>query len=412
MTRKLYHLDSYRRDVTSVVTGVRTGPGGVAVALEETVFYAVAGGQPADRGELAGRAVLDVIEEDGVIWHMLGDADPPAVGERVRGTIDWERRYDHMQQHTGQHILSQAFLQALDAATVSVHIERSCTIDLSVPSLDAAGAAKAERLANAIVFENRPVIVREVDDAEARSLGLRRPPKQTGLIRVVEVSGFDRSACGGTHVRASGEVGLIVLRGWERYKGGVRVQFLCGWRALADYRQARATLREITAHLSTGDADAADAVARLLARTREVERELETARAALLDREAQDLIATRESLGDRAGPPWLVARALVNRAFGDARGLARALTRGPGVIVILAAEPERRLIVARSADVALDASTVVREAVGRLGGRGGGRPEAAEGAAGDASAEALVDAARAAALRMLGAANQGGVRSP
>jgi alanyl-tRNA synthetase len=407
MTRKLYHFDSYRREVTSVVTGVRVVPGqGAALALEETVFYAAAGGQPADRGRLAGHEVIDVVEDGGVIWHVLGETPALSAGDTIHGAIDWDRRYDHMQQHTGQHILSQAFLRALGAHTASVHIERTCTIDLAIPTLDADGAAGAERLANAVVLENRPVTVREVDEAEAENLGLRRPPKHTGRIRVVEVDDFDRSACGGTHVRASGEVGPILIRGWERYKGGVRVQFVCGWRALADYRQVRAALRDVTAQLSTGDADAAAAVARLLARLRDVAHRLEVAQTALLERESRDLAVAAEPAGaDRgeAGAPRLVARALANRSFDEARGLARALTREPGMIAILAVEPDRRLIVARSPDVELDAGAVIREALGAVGGRGGGRPEAAEGAAPEAGAEAMVAGARAAVMRALAA---------
>jgi alanyl-tRNA synthetase len=406
MTRRLYYTDSYRREVTSAVTDVRARDDrGPAVALEETVFYAAAGGQPADHGVLAGYPVVDVLDDGGEIWHVLDPAAAlPSRGARVTGVIDWPRRFDHMQQHTGQHILSQAFLRELDAQTLSVHMDRTCTMDLALTALDAPGAERVERLANTVVFENRPLSIREVDAGEATRLGLRRPPKQAGLIRVVEVDDFDRSACGGTHVRTTGEVGPVVVRSWQRYKGGTRVEFLCGGRALAGYRHARGILRDAGARLTTGEAEIAAAVTRLQERVRELERDLETARSVLLDREAGELIADARAPQDASSPGTVavVARVLGGRSIDEARVLARAIAQRPDCVAILVMEGDRRMIVARGAGVALDAAAVLREALAVFGGRGGGRPEAAEGAAGSApSAEALLGAARAAARRAL-----------
>jgi alanyl-tRNA synthetase len=376
-----------------------------AIALEETVFYPAGGGQPADRGYVDGLAVVDVVEEDGQIWHVLEmpveagkDVPPvPVAGARVVGTIDWDRRFDHMQQHTGQHILSQAFVQVLGAQTVSVHMARTCTVDVAIASLDDEAIAQVERLANRIVMDNRPVHVREVDATEAARLGLRRPPRQTGLIRMVEVEGFDRSACGGTHVRATAEVGPVLIRRWERYKGGMRVEFLCGWRAIRDYEFLRGFAREVTARLTAGEADAVAAIRRLQDRVRDLERDLQATRDALLEYEAERLV------GASGGPeepdaPRIVAAALVGRSAADVRALARLITARPNRVAVLVSAPDRRVFVARSADVALDAAASVAAAVGAFGGRGGGRPEAAEGAAPAApSADALVEAARAAA---------------
>lgn len=378
---------------------------GPAIALEETLFYPAGGGQPADRGYVDGLAVIDVVEEDGQIWHVLetsagvdgGVAAVPALGARVVATIDWDRRFDHMQQHTGQHILSQAFLQVLDAPTVSVHMARTCTVDLAIASLDDEAIARVERLANRIVMDNRPVHIREVDATEAARAGLRRPPRQTGLIRVVEVEGFDRSACGGTHVRATAEVGPVLIRRWERYKGGVRVQFLCGWRAIGDYDYLRRFAREVAARLTAGEADAVEAVRRLQDRVRDLERDLQAARDALLEHEAARLV---EAAGGPPGPdaPRIIAAALAGRSIAEVRALARLITSQPHRVAVLVSAQDGRMFVARSADVDLDAAAVVRVVVGAFGGRGGGRAEAAEGAAPAApSADALVEAARAAA---------------
>jgi alanyl-tRNA synthetase len=408
MALKLYHDNAYQREFESSVTAVRAGDGDVLlVALAETAFYPAAGGQPSDTGQLGGFEVGDVREEDGEVWHLLtppggrGDATTPAapqVGARMRGVIDWERRFDHMQQHTGQHLLSQAFLQALGAQTVAVHMGQSCTLDLSVPSVTDDQVVQVERLANTIVIENRRVLIREVEPDEAAFLGLRRPPKQAGRLRIVEVEGFDRSACGGTHVRASGEVGPIVIRGWERYKGGVRIEFLCGWRTLRDYRWTRGLVRSLAGQLTTGERELDAAVARLRDRTRDLERELSEARSRLLDLEAAEMIgaATERS-------PLVVAAVFTGRPADELRALARAVTARTESLVIFAAEPDRRLLVARSPGMVLDAAAILREALAQFGGRGGGKPEAAEGVAASApSAAALVDAVRAAVRRHRG----------
>lgn len=410
MTARLYHDDAYRRECATVVTGERDVDGRPAIALADTVFYAAAGGQLPDRGVIAGFDVIDVREEGGEIWHVL-EGPAPRIGDRVSGVIDWDRRFDHMQQHTGQHILSQAFAQILDAQTLSVHMEQTCTVDLSLSALDAAGADRVERLANTVVMENRPVVIREVDAGEAAALGLRRPPRQAGLIRVVEVSEFDRSACGGTHVRAAGEVGPIVIRGWERYKGGVRVEFLCGWRALRDYRWSRSLLRDVTGRLTIGEGELVAAVTRLQKSARDLERDLDAARRALLGAEAGRLIADAEATRSAPGPvpagpgpsgpaPLVIAAVFEGRPIEELRALGRAVTARPGCVAIFATEPERRLVVARSADVALDAGAVVRDALAPFGGRGGGRSEAGEGAAAGApSSSAIVEAVRALVAR-------------
>ncbi len=391
MTVKLFHADAYAREFTSVVTGVRRREGKVtAVALAETAFYPAAGGQPADQGHLDALEVTDVLEEDGEIWHFIRGA-PSTLREGliVAGALDWERRFDHMQQHTGQHILSAAFLQAYGAGTLSVHIGATCTLDLDLSILDEEAIARAEDLANSIVTENRVVTAREVEIEETVAMGLRRPPRQVGRIRVVEVAGFDRSACGGTHVRATGEVGAIALLRHERHKGGVRVGFQCGWRALRHYRWARGLITSLATEFTVGEPDLAGAIGRLQGRARELERGLEAARLELLGYEARELLTRAASLGAPSGVQGLsvVAVAFDGRAIEDLRALARALTAQAECVAILATDPGRRVLVARSPAVAVDAAAVLREAV------------AAPGAP---SAAALVEAARL-ALRRQGA---------
>jgi len=412
MARRLYHQDAYRRECAAVVTAVApegdTGAGGQgrsAIALTETIFYPTSGGQPSDSGWLDGVRVVDVREEGSEILHALDPAAAavPSVGARVVGKIDWDRRFDHMQQHTGQHILSAAFLRALEAQTEAVHMGASCTLDLAIPALSTEDAARAETLANGVVLENRAVTIHEVESDELEALGLRRPPKQTGQIRVVEVTGFDRSACGGTHVAMTGEVGPIVVRGWERNKGGVRVEFACGWRALQAFRQTHAVTRELAGQFSVGEHELPEAIRRLRERARGSERDLTEARTALLAYEAVELVSAHQ--GDARDPALpetfpIIAAAFTHRTVDELRALARLVTAQARCVAILASDPDKRLVIARSAGVGLDAAAILRESLAPYGGRGGGRSEAAEGMAAAApSAAALIDAARAAASR-------------
>ena len=382
MTERLYYADSYLTSFYADVVGQRSIDGGHAVELSRTAFYPTSGGQPHDVGTLDGVQVVDVREEDDRVLHIVR---APLAG-RVQGIIDWSRRFDHMQQHTGQHILSQAALRTAGAQTRSVHFGvDTATLDLDRADFSRVEADTLEDLANAVVFEDRAVLVRDVDEADLPALGLRRPAKRTGTIRVVEVEDFDRSACGGTHVRRTGEVGAIAVRRWERHRGGVRVEFVCGWRALRDHRRTRQLLIDLAAALTVGDAEVPEAVARLSTQLRARERTIEDLRARLLGREAADLLAASE------GQPRLVA-VVVPHAPEEAAALAGALVAAASCVAIIGSA-EGRLVVARSADISLDAGAVLRQALQPYGGRGGGRPEFAQGAV---PADRIADAVQAA----------------
>lgn len=388
-TERLYYADSYLRVFEAQVLEVRPRGQGYAVVLDRTVFYPTSGGQPHDRGTLGAAAVLDVQDEGERIVHVT---DAPVAGV-VRGEIDWPRRFDHMQQHTGQHILSQAALRVCGAQTTSVHFgTEACTLDLDRPDLTDETAAQIEDLANAVVVEDRPVSVRFVDESQVPTLGLRRPAKRRGEIRVVEVAEFDRSSCGGTHVRRTGEIGLIKITGWERYKGGVRVAFLCGGRALRDYRWKHTLLRDVAASLSVADREVKEAVGRLGAALRERERALQETLTRLLTREAADYLA------QASGSPKIVA-AVLDRPPDEAAALAGRIIAAGEAAVALAARG--RLVVARSPSVAVDAAAILRAVLEPLGGKGGGRPEFARGVLPAESMEAAVEAARAALRQAL-----------
>lgn len=387
-TERLYYTDSYLRAFDAHVLDATPHERGHAVMLDRTAFFPTSGGQPNDLGVLGGTAVLDVLDsDDGTVRHVVGRS----LAGAVRGEIDWPRRFDHMQQHTGQHILSQAALRALGAQTVSVHLgAERCTLDLDRPDLTAPQADAVEDLANALVTEDRPVHTRFVEETELASLGLRRPPKTRGVIRLVEVDGFDRSACGGTHVRRTGEIGLIKLRRWERYKGGVRVEFACGGRALRDYRWKHVLITDLAGALTVKDREVGEAVTRMAGQLKEREREAGELRDRLLEREAEERLAAAE------GRPKVIA-AVLEGSIDEAVALAGKIVASGEAAVAFASGG--RIIVACAPALGIDASAVLRAVVEPLGGRGGGRKQFAQGAVPLEAQAAAIQAAREALAR-------------
>jgi len=371
MTHRLYYTDSLLTTFEATVLSSNHNN----IVLDTTAFYPTSGGQPFDTGTLGGRAVLDVIDgDDGVITHVL-DA-PLEQGAKVTGVIDWARRFDHMQQHTGQHILSAAFERTFGVRTESFHLGlASCTIDLA-REVSRAEIAMAEMVACDIVFDNRPVRVRFVSEAEAAALPLRKDPTRTGTLRLVEIDDCDLSACGGTHVPATGRVGVIVVSGWERSKGGSRIEFVCGHRAVASHQRLRHIVSGLVKHLTVAPEEIGAAVERLQAESRANQKALRQLREAAAAQEAGALAAAAEDIG-------AFRRAIVTRAGWDLASLkilATAIAAHPGcVAVVMGDDTPVPVIVARAGDVSFDAAAWIKAVTTALGGRGGGRPELAQG---------------------------------
>ncbi|HLQ64939.1 MAG TPA: alanyl-tRNA editing protein [bacterium] len=385
MTHRLYYTDSYLREFDATVIDAHPRNAHVGIVLDRTAFYPTSGGQPHDTGTLNNLPVIDVLEdEEDRIVHVVAER----LQGTVKGAVDWLRRFDHMQQHTGQHILSQACLRTLGAQTRAVHLGGEVsTLDLDRPEMSAEAVASAEDLANQIVFEDRPVLVREVEEADLVSLQLRRPPKKHGRIRVVEVEDFDRSACGGTHVRRTGEVGPIKIRRWERFKGGTRVEFYCGWRALRDYRWKNALTLELASQLTVKDAEVLGAVSRLAGQLRDRDRVLADVQDRLVDLEA------RQRLAQTPGPPYLVAAVVPEWTTAMVTAMAGRLAKADSTVAVLGSS-EGHLVIARSADLDLDAAALLTQVVQQHGGRGGGRPAYAQGSVPVPRITEAVEAAR------------------
>jgi alanyl-tRNA synthetase len=378
VTQRLYYDDATLRHFTAQVLEERTTEHGPAARLDRTAFYATSGGQPHDTGTLNGIPVLEVWEDEatGELWHRLAR---PLEGMTVTGLVDWPRRFDHMQQHTGQHLLSAAFLRLWDAPTVGFHLGREAsTIDLPLSQLSWEAAFKVEDEVNQLIWEDRPVTARFVTPEELATLALRKLPNVTGPVRIVTVADYDATACGGTHVARTGEIGLAKITGLERYKGGVRVTFLCGGRALHDYRRTLRTLSELAASFTVAQEELPQALARLQEESQETRRALHKAQAMLLENEADRLwTATPLNHGMRQ-----VVAHWSGRPFAEAQALAARLREQPQTVALLAVTEERgtRLVCARSEDLpAVDAAALLRRALARLGGKGGGTSSLAQG---------------------------------
>ncbi len=398
---RLYFHDSYLTEFEAAVIERTRLEGAPAVVLDRTAFYPEGGGQPADRGTLDGVPVVNVQVIDGRVFHVLAGE---LRADRVRGAVDWARRWDHMQQHTGQHILSQACIAVAEAETVAFHLgEEASTIDLNRIGLSEATLSAVEQAANRVVWKNRPVRARFVTSEELSSLPLRRPPQMRKNVRIVEIEGFDWSACGGTHVRATGEVGLIKITRVERRGEETRVTFLCGGRALADYARKHTLVQRLTSRFTCAEHEIEQAIERLEAEGQAARKALRAAEETLAAYEAMALLHEALHLGDVR----VVTRVYGDRSVDWVRSVAQALRDQPKTVALLAWGGERpQLIFARSQDVPVDVSALLRVACQVSGGRGGGRAEWAQGGGGapDRLEEALAAAVKALRDR-LGTAN-------
>jgi len=388
MNERLYYEDAYLTRFTAQVTERLTLKDISAVRLSRSAFYPTSGGQPHDTGSLNGTAVVDVqVGADGAVLHLL--AEPLAEGtERVSGEIDWARRHDHMQQHSGQHLLSQVFYRELGLETVSVHFgDVLNTLDLDGPPLSAQQLAAVETAVNEMVWQDRPIRAYWVSDVEREKVPLRRAPAVEGATRIVEIDKFDWSACGGTHVRRTGEIGLISLLRVEKHRGRSRVHFVCGRRALADASERRGLLAETAGLLDSGVQDVPELVAKLQEGLRRGERELNAQQEALVEYQARELLAGAET----AAGVRLVAREMADADPALVQKMARALIAEPGVVALVGCTREGKgtVVFARSEDCSVHVGNLLRDTLREFGGGGGGRPDFAQG--GGVAAEKLAD---------------------
>ena len=371
MTSRLYYTDSLLRAFDATI--VERADDGRRLYLDRSAFYPTSGGQPHDLGTLGGIAVTDVVDEGERVAHVL--AAPYTGSDAVHGVIDWPRRWDYMQQHTGQHLLSGAFEELFEWPTVSVHFgDALCTLELGTPAISPKQLLRAESLANALVTENRRVTVTYEDAAEVAAR-LRKPSGRVGTLRVVTIAGLDVSACGGTHVQATGEIGAILLRRVEKMRDNVRVEFLWGARAMHRARRDYDTLSDIAARLSAG----VDEVAPLVQAQADEVKTLAGAYKKLVE----------EVAGFRARAQWDATppgtdgvRRLRGGSFAtpdELRAFASACAALPCTVFAGLFRATRTIALAVSADLDANAGALLKHELQQVGGRGGGSARTAQG---------------------------------
>jgi alanyl-tRNA synthetase len=399
MTQRLYYREPYRSTFDATVVAVEEVDGRAQVMLDQTAFYPASGGQPSDTGTLGGAAVTDVIDrEGGGIAHVVSGSLKP--GDVVSGAIDWARRFDHMQQHTGQHVLSAAFDRLCGVRTESFHMGPhhptttrgggpgpSSTIDLA-REVTPAEIARAEADANRVVWEDRPVSIRFATADDAAAMGMRKESARTGTLRLIDVADYDLSACGGTHVERTGAIGIIAIAGWEKLRGGSRVEFLCGDRALQRFRLWRDALATMQKHLSVPPVEMAASIERMQEDVKALQRTIRGFQEKGALQEAQSLLAKGSNVVVAAIDGW------------DAQGLktiaaAATAAQSDAVVVLFTTASPAQVVVARGATANADANAILKQLAAKFGGKGGGKPDLAQGGGLGASSAELIDAARA-----------------
>ncbi|MBA7544155.1 Alanine--tRNA ligase [subsurface metagenome] len=395
MTERLYYQDSYLKEFKAKVIKKIKIDNQPAVVLDETAFYPTSGGQPYDKGVIQDVPVVEVVEEGDEIVHILKKELKEKINSEVVGKIDWKRRFDHMQQHLGQHILSGALMKLWSAETLSFHLgEEVCTLDIAKEKLTEEEAKKAEECTNEIILGNRPVKCYFVEgEEELKRLNLRKVPEKTGKIRIIEVEDFDLSACGGTHCRATGEVGMIKITKWEKRGEKIRLEFVCGRRAWKDYFWKNEVIKNISNKLTIKDSELGEAIDRMLEERKESWKELKEFKEKLQEYEAKRLI---DESSIRDNEIRIINKVFEENNFQEVRGLVQKIINLDDSVVVLAGIKNKgegegvKILFACSRVLKYDMNGLIREAGKFIEGQGGGAPNFAQ--AGGKKPEGIEDA--------------------
>lgn len=380
MTERLYYTDAYLPAFTARVTSI--DPDSRRVYLDRSAFYPSSGGQPHDVGVLGDVRLIDVLDEDAQVAHVVESIAGLLVGQEVQGRINWSRRFDFMQQHTGQHLLSALCADGYGWPTTSVHFgDEYCTVDVAAAQVGMEIVREIERRANAVITSNVAVSV-SFEDASTAT-GLRKPSDRDGELRIVTIDGIDRSACGGTHVRHSGEIGSMLLRRVEKTKGATRIEFLCGARAVRRASADADLLTRASRTLSAAPDELPGLVESQLARIGELERERKRLAGELARHDAQERwnAAPVDTNGNR-----IVHIRLEGKPVRDAEPLAQALSALGRCVVLVRSDMPHGVLLASAADSGVDAGALLKPALAAFAGRGGGSPRLAQGSLADADA--------------------------
>ncbi|NMI07503.1 alanyl-tRNA editing protein [Paenibacillus sp. SZ31] len=376
MTQKIYYDSAYTREWHTTITGRVDKEDGVYVTLAETAFYPHGGGQPCDLGQIGGFAVLDVNIEDGEVWHKLERAPEQT---EVHCEIDWERRFDHMQQHTGQHLLSAITLKLTEAMTLSFHLGTEYdTIDVAAAELGVDQLTAIEQEVNRQIYRNARINTSWVTAEEAAQLPLVKQPTVTEDIRIVEIESVEYNACGGTHVSATGEIGIIKLLKTEKVKGGTRIYFKCGTRALNEFTSTQNVLNSIMVKLKTSKDEVLERIEKMELEQKQLQTELNAVKTTNDAYYADELLAARQGLG--------IAQVFEDKSLKDMQSLATKLTADHEGLVLFVSISEAKVVLAQNGQPSEWAcGPFFKGNLGAYQGKGGGSEKMAQ--AGFASSE-------------------------
>lgn len=379
-TERLYYANSRLLEFDARVIDLsERDDGAIAVVLDRTAFYPTGGGQPNDTGMLGEARVVDCIdaEADGILHVIKGQA--PEVGDSIHGKVDWLRRLDHIQQHTGQHILSAAFVKLFDAPTQGFRVlEHECEIDVALDDPAGEKIEQAVDLANQLIWAAQPIEIRNVTSDEAAALPLRKESGREGELRLIQIEDFDLTPCGGTHAKSTGEVGVIVMRSWERAKGLTRIHFMAGMRALADYRKANRSANAVAELFSSGRDDIPELAAKIIDDHKKQARRIRELDEIATRVEAEEILKSGPGNEQQART---IVRVFAGRSADSLKHLALALITHANVVALLGSRDgdTARLVFARSPQAAGDMNALMRKACEMVDGRGGGKPDLAQG---------------------------------
>jgi alanyl-tRNA synthetase len=371
MTKKLYYDDPYKITFTEKILKKTKYQDKFAVVLAETYFYPTSGGQLYDLGSINGTELIEVIEEDDEILHLSNKEIPGDIADCV---INWNRRFDFMQQHTGQHILSESISKSLGFDTISCHLgEDYCTIDINAFSLNPKDIARIEEYANNVIYKNHEVFIHYISDTEVSKFPLRKPPKFKGILRIVEIDGFDYSACGGTHLKRTGEVGVIKIRKTEKIKGNLtRLEFLCGRRALSDYQWKGFILNEVSNIFTTSEREIPEKVTKLIEENKSLLKQSELYKSELLDVEISKIL--NEAIPDNNYK--IIKKIFKDRNISEIRIIAQKIIDKKGYLVVFGNVGDTsNIIFARSQDISLNMVQLFNSIAAMIDAKGGGKPD-------------------------------------
>jgi alanyl-tRNA synthetase len=369
-TKRLYLRDAYQIEFEARILERGLREKKPALILDQTCFYPESGGQPYDQGWMNGERVIKVFDEGESIVHVL-ERDIEAEG--IKGKIDWQRRFDHMQQHSGQHILSQSFVELCGAKTLSFHLGESVsTLEIGLRKASDEEVERVERRANEIIFEDREVKIHFLSEDEVGRLPLRKPPPKKKRIRVIEISGFDYTACGGTHVGRTGEVGLVKIIKWERIRDNVRFEFLCGNRALQDYSAKNRILRELVNRYTVHESEVLSSVEKLSSDLKSQKQKCRKLQQTIAQYEAQEIIKKADES--------IISQTFTDRTHEEVRNLALNIIHSGDFIVLFGLKGEERghLVLARSEGFDIDMRELIPLVSSLIKAKGGGNPSLVE----------------------------------